>query len=196
MLTGAWLLVQSFEDKFRYDEAGVPRVWRPSDDIEGFFTRARDSTLGLIPLLAEFRLAATSAAPPLADWIGSAPESASAADEEDLASIGGVDEDEAKSLRDEMTVLSDAKRQDLTVRFKKTADGVFVDARRSAIGAVAQIPIYFYALLLALGWNEIVARKCYTLYLSPSFSHCSLFTIIITNNLPPVLGEENGKTIF
>jgi len=58
-----------------------------------------------------------------------------------------------------MTVLSEAKRQDLVVRFKKTADGVYVEAKRSAIGGVAQVPLYFYALLLALGWNEIVAGK-------------------------------------
>jgi hypothetical protein len=34
-----------------------------------------------------------------------------------------------------------------------------VEAKRSAIGGVAQVPLYFYGLLLALGWNEIVAGK-------------------------------------
>ncbi|KAI1019490.1 hypothetical protein LB505_000456 [Fusarium chuoi] len=55
-----------------------------------------------------------------------------------------------------MTVLSEGKRQDLVVRFKKTADGVYVEAKRGAIGGVAQVPWYFYGLLLALGWNEIL----------------------------------------
>ena len=32
----------SFEDKFRYDEQGVPRIWKLSDDIEGMFKSARD----------------------------------------------------------------------------------------------------------------------------------------------------------
>jgi hypothetical protein len=62
-------------------------------------------------------------------------------------------------MEDEMTVLGDVKRQDLATRFKKTADGVYVEAKRSAIGGVAQVPLYFYGLLLALGWNEIVAGK-------------------------------------
>lgn len=31
-----------FEEKFRYDAAGVPRVWRPDDDIDGAFRVARD----------------------------------------------------------------------------------------------------------------------------------------------------------
>jgi hypothetical protein len=152
-------LRENFEDKFRYDEAGVPRIWRPTDDIEGVYTKAKESTLTLVPLLARFRLAETYAPPELPEWIGNAPDSVDPKDEEDLAPIGGVDEEEGKSLEEEMTILSEAKRQDLVVRFKKTADGVYVEAKRSAIGGVAQVPLYFYGLLLALGWNEIVAGR-------------------------------------
>lgn len=152
-------LRENFEDKFRYDEAGVPRIWRPSDDIEGIYTKARESTLTLIPLLSRFRLSTTYAPPDLVSFVGGQPTGVEAGDEEDLAPIGGVDEDEGKSLEEEMTVLSESKRQDLVVRFKKTADGVYVEAKRSAIGGVAQIPWYFYGLLIALGWNEIFMGK-------------------------------------
>ena len=159
MMEGNLLLKlrENFEDKFRYDEAGVPRIWRPTDDIEGIYTKARESTLTLIPLLSRFQSSHTSLPPPLDTWIGPAPAEATAADEEDLTPIGGVDEEEGKSLEEEMTVLTDAKRQDITTRFKKTADGVYVEAKRSAIGGMTQVPLYFYGLLLALGWNEIVA---------------------------------------
>lgn len=150
-------LRENFEDKFRYDDAGVPRIWRPTDDIEGIYMRARESTLTLIPLLSKFHLAETNSPPPLDRWIGQTPSSATPADEEDLTPIGGVDEEEGKSLEEEVTFLNDAKRQDLTVRFKKAADGVYVEAKRSAIGGITQIPLYFYGLLLALGWNEIWA---------------------------------------
>lgn len=149
-------LRENFEDKFRYDEHGVPRIWRPTDDIEGLYTKARESTITLIPLLSRFRLSKTSAPPPLDAWIGDPPASVSPADEDDLTPIGGVDEDEGKSLEEEMTILSDAKQADLLVRFKKTADGVYVEAKRSAIGGMTQVPLYFYGLLLALGWNEIM----------------------------------------
>lgn len=150
-------LRENFEDKFRYDDAGVPRIWRPSDDIEGLYTRARESTLALIPLLAQFRLAATYTAPDLPSWVGSQPAAAEPEDEDDLTPIGGVDEDEGKSLEEEMTVLSESKRQDLVIRFKKTADGVYVEAKRGALGGITQVPLYFYGILLLLGWNEIMA---------------------------------------
>lgn len=152
-------LRENFEDKFRYDEDGVPRIWRPTDDIESMYTKARESTLTLIPLLARFKLSRTSAPPPLDAWIGEPPSNVTTTDEEDLNPIGGVDEDEGKTLEEEMTVISDAKQQDLSTRFKKTADGVYVEAKRSAIGGITQVPLYFYGLLLALGWNEIVAGK-------------------------------------
>jgi protein SEY1 len=154
-------LRENFEDKFRYDEAGVPRIWRPADDIEGIYTRARESTLGLIPLLSRFRLSTTYAPPDLPEFIGRQPPGVEAEDEDDLAPIGGIDEEDGKSLEEEMTVLSEGKRQDLVVRFKKTADGVYVEAKRSAIGGVAQVPLYFYGLLLALGWNEIVTGELF-----------------------------------
>jgi len=177
MIEGNLLLKlrENFEDKFRYDEEGVPRIWRPTDDIEGIYTRARESTLTLIPLLSRFRLAETNAPPPLDRWVGHTPSSATPADEEDLAPIGGIDEDEGKSLEEETTILSDSKRQELTVRFKKTADGVYVEAKRSAIGGMTQVPLYFYGILLALGWNEIIAGE-YTFGRPMLLSICLLIT--------------------
>lgn len=151
----------SFEDKFRYDSEGVPRIWRPTDDIEGIYTVARQSTLTLIPLLARFKLASTSAPPPVISWLGATPANATTADEEDLPPLGSSDADSdtdpAALLVHETTILSDTKAADLATRFRKTADGVFVEAKRSAVGGVAQVPLYFYGLLLALGWNELVA---------------------------------------
>jgi len=52
-----------FEEKFRYDEAGIPRVWRPDDDIDGTFKVAKDKVsfpLGVIP----------SPKPPLIPYFG------------------------------------------------------------------------------------------------------------------------------
>ena len=56
-----------------------------------------------------------------------------------------------------MTILSDVKSSDLTHRFRKTADGVYVEAKRGALGGVTQTPWWMWGLLLVLGQNEIFA---------------------------------------
>lgn len=40
----------SFEELFRYDEHGVPRVWKPEDDLDGVFKKAKDVVSTAIPL--------------------------------------------------------------------------------------------------------------------------------------------------
>jgi hypothetical protein len=37
-----------FEERFRYDEQGIPRVWRPEDDIDGAFKKAKDQVCGYV----------------------------------------------------------------------------------------------------------------------------------------------------
>lgn len=39
-----------FEERFRYDEHGVPRVWKPADDIDGAFKKAKDEVCFSKPL--------------------------------------------------------------------------------------------------------------------------------------------------
>ncbi|QSL64677.1 hypothetical protein MERGE_001979 [Pneumocystis wakefieldiae] len=53
-------------------------------------------------------------------------------------------------------IISSTKQQQLNNKFKRVADVIYIDAKRSVITNVTRIPLYFYVLLLALGWNEIV----------------------------------------
>lgn len=36
-----------FEERFRYDDDGVPRIWTPSDDIDAIFKKAKESVGGV-----------------------------------------------------------------------------------------------------------------------------------------------------
>lgn len=178
----------SFEDKFRYDTEGVPRIWRPTDDIESVYTNARASTLTLIPLISRFHLSSTSSPPPLEDWIGPTPTTARSVDEEDLHPIGGIDEDSGITFMEETTILSDSRAADIAARFKKTADGVYVEAKRSAIGGVAQVPLYFWGLVLALGWNEMVAVLRSPLYfITLAVLGVAAYAIYYTNMAGPMI---------
>ena len=98
----------------------------------------------MIPLISRIRLS-TGAEPPLTEFLGDPPTDF----EEDV--------DEMGIAKDEFEVLGEAKQVDLSTRFKRMADAVFVEAKRSTVSSVAEIPIYFWGLLLALGWNEIWA---------------------------------------
>jgi hypothetical protein len=135
----------------------VPRIWRPTDDIDGAYSRARDHTLTLVPLLARFTLSATSSPPPLDAWLGARPAALPRADADDLDPIGGVDADADGTLEDETLVLPDARRADAVQRFRRAADGVYVEAKRGALGGVRETPLWMWALLLVLGQNELIA---------------------------------------
>ncbi|KAL7269082.1 Dynamin-like GTPase that mediates homotypic ER fusion [Rhizina undulata] len=176
-------LRENFEDRFRYDEDGVPRVWKPSDDIEGSYTRAREATLKLIPLLSHIKLA-TGSEPPLEEFIGSCPEAES--DEQ---------EDETLSGKREFEVLSESKQDDLSTRFKRMADAVYVEAKRSTISSVGQIPLYFYGLLLALGWNELWAVLRSPIYFMFLLVCLALAYVVYTLNLwGPILRVTNAMS--
>jgi protein SEY1 len=55
------------------------------------------------------------------------------------------------------TLLSPTKQADLTTRFKRAADALYLEAKNSTISSISNIPSWFYILLLVLGWNELMA---------------------------------------
>ena len=126
-----------FEERFRYDENGVPRVWKPMDDIKGIFQVAKGETLALVPLYSRITPEKPENAYELPD---------DSANEED-------DFDFESSL----VIFSETKAHDLQVKFGRDADVHYVEAERSTIAGFAQIPRWVYALLVILGWNEAMA---------------------------------------
>ena len=42
-------------------------------------------------------------------------------------------------------------------RFRKDADAFYVEAKRSTVSSISSVPWWMYAMLLVLGWNEMVA---------------------------------------
>lgn len=129
----------AFEDKFRYQD-GVPRVWRPEDDIDTLFRSARDETLALIPLFAKIK-------PQNEELAFELPESQS------TNSLEDPDFDFEESL----TVLSEAKQVQLAERFRREADAYFLEAKRSMVSSISQIPVWMYGVIAILGWNEFIA---------------------------------------
>ena len=146
-----------FEERFRYDEQGVPRVWKPDDDIDGAFKRAKDQTLQLIPRYARIDPVNESASYHL-------PEEALTAD----------DHSEELDFEASLVVLSETKVLDLSSRFRKDADAYYVEAKRSTVSSIAQIPAWMYGVLVVLGWNEAMAILFNPLYFA--MLACALVT--------------------
>jgi len=63
------------------------------------------------------------------------------------------------------------------------ADGVYVEAKRSAIGGVAQVPFWIYGMMLALGWNEIYAVASSPFYFMVLVLAAVLGYVVYTLNL-------------
>jgi hypothetical protein len=117
-----------FEERFRYDEHGVPRVWSPDDDIDGAFKKAKDVTLELISLYSKI-------APEDPELEYTPPE------DEEGGALG-------------LVVFSETKSLELGARFRREADAHYVEAKRSTVASIAQIPYWMYGVLVVLGWNE------------------------------------------
>jgi len=55
-----------------------------------------------------------------------------------------------------LTIFSETKALDLTNKFRRDADAYYVEAKRSTVASVAQIPFWMYGVLVVLGWNEFM----------------------------------------
>ncbi|KAJ6498856.1 RHD3/Sey1 [Mycena sanguinolenta] len=131
-----------FEERFRYDEMGVPRVWKPEDDIDGAFKKAKDETLDLIPLYSKIQPMDSSLEYTLPDDSIALP-----------TDTPGEEFDFAATL----VVFSETRAIELTQKFRREADAYYVEAKRSTVASIAQIPYWMYGVLVVLGWNEAMA---------------------------------------
>ncbi|KAH9971137.1 root hair defective 3 GTP-binding protein [Lactifluus volemus] len=159
-----------FEERFRYDEQGVPRVWKPSDDIDGAFKKAKDVTLELISLYSKI-------APADPELAYTPPEDA---------------EDDAPGL----VVFSETKALELSARFRREADAHYVEAKRSTVASIAQIPYWMYGLLILLGWNEAMVILFNPMYFTMILILFAGAWIVFQLNLSGPLMHVGGSIVL
>jgi hypothetical protein len=63
-----------------------------------------------------------------------------------------------------LVVFTETKTLELTNKFRRDADAYYVEAKRSTVSSVAQIPYWMYGVLVVLGWNEAMAVLFNPLY--------------------------------
>jgi len=65
-----------------------------------------------------------------------------------------------------LIIFTETKALDLTNKFRRDADAYYVEAKRSTVSSIAQIPYWMYGVLVVLGWNEAMAVLFNPLYFS------------------------------
>ena len=63
-----------------------------------------------------------------------------------------------------LVVFTETKTLELTARFRRDADAYYVEAKRSTVSSIAQVPYWIYCLMVVLGWNEAMAILFNPLY--------------------------------
>lgn len=71
-----------------------------------------------------------------------------------------------------MVVLSETKQMDINSRFRRDADAFYLEAKRSIVSSVSQVPGWAWGLMLILGWNEIM-----TLIFNPLYAVALCFAL-------------------
>ncbi|KAI9469940.1 MAG: RHD3/Sey1 [Benjaminiella poitrasii] len=128
-----------FEEKFRYDDKGLPKVWKPEDDIDFYFKKARDETLSLIKTFSTIDLS--------------------------LDEGFELESTEEFDFKQSLTILSEAKQIDITNRFKRECDAFYLEAKRSVVATTAKVPTWVIIMMIALGWNEFMTILKSPIYL-------------------------------
>lgn len=139
-------MIRRFDDKFRFDERGVPRHFGPSEDIETLFVSAREDAEAVVEMLKKMRLTGI-----FGHANGVECKSRDDADSDDSEDAGDIVK--------EVEVVNDAVVSELREKLRRQAGAVFLETKRSqeAARVTAKIPLWVIGLVIMLGWNEFVA---------------------------------------
>lgn len=156
------LLQDRFDDKFRYDENGLPRLYQNSTELENTYTAAKAYALKVLPILTLARLSDGTEILPDYDIFDKSLKAKFGGDitstevqVHEVDSDSDSDEEEDSHCFSE--ILSEQEKTQVLAKFKREVDARYVETKRSLIQHITQIPYYIYIIIVVLGWNEFVA---------------------------------------
>lgn len=156
------ILKDRFDDKFRYDENGLPRLYQNARELEVSFGEAKAHAMLAFPVLTFARLNNATELLPGVDVRNrklkrryDSVRPLDKGNEDDDESDADSDEDEDEQCFAQ--ILSEQEKAEVMTKFKREIDAKFVETKRLIIQHVTQIPYYIYLVILVLGWNEFMA---------------------------------------
>lgn len=146
------ILRNVFEDKFKFDDKGLPIVWKDFNQLDSRFNKSKEETLKLLPLLGTMRLS-NSKTVQIPKYNIDENDS-----EQELDSASEIEDDSDPDINTNKfaRLLTTKQKAKISKRFKKDADAIYLDAKRSIAANRTSIPPFMYVLLLVLGWNEFM----------------------------------------
>lgn len=148
------ILKEKFDEKFRYDENGIPKLYSNEFELEASFNEAKSESMALVPLLTIIKLSDASEIVP--DFDIFKPELRKKYDEP-----MALDEDEEDDFDLDSNkfshIISEVDKAQVVNKFKKEIDAKYIETKRSIVLHVTSIPYYIYLIIIVLGWNEFLA---------------------------------------
>lgn len=65
--------------------------------------------------------------------------------------------DDELDLDAAVQVLSTLQCTEIGARLRRDADAIYIEAKRSTVSGISQVPLWMYGVLVLLGWNEAMA---------------------------------------
>jgi len=154
-------LREKFEEVFRYDKSGLPRIWNNNDDIDSFFKKAKDEALALISLFTFIDIS-----------------------EQKIRKITGIEELDKQDL----TIIDSERSKKILGKFLRDVELQYIDAKRSVVKTQSKVPAWFIVLTMVLGYNEFISVIKNPIYLLIGVIFSAIiYALYVTNLLKPVL---------
>ncbi|KAG7662202.1 SEY1 [[Candida] subhashii] len=142
------LLKDRFDDKFRYDNNGIPILYTNEHELDIAFQKAKEHALTALPILSLAKLSDDSEILP----------------EYDIFDAGlRLKYHKQRNYRPPeeeqcfAEIVTEQEKSEILNKFKKEVDAQFVETKRAIVQHITQIPYYIYLVILVLGWNEFMA---------------------------------------
>ncbi|SCU80792.1 LADA_0B09560g1_1 [Lachancea dasiensis] len=146
-------LRERFENKFRFDENDSPRLWKNEEEINTAYRVAKEHAFEVLDVLS---LAASS---DHVEIIPDVPIKFNDGIDDELDGDGMGEYEDENGIYHQKSfahILTASQREKVIQKFKREANIAVIEAKRSIIKTTTHIPLYIYALLAVLGWNEFL----------------------------------------
>lgn len=134
------ILRDQFENFFRYDANDAPILWKDEQQIDGAFRLAKEHTLNNFTFLC---IAKTS------DNIEIIPDIR-------IEDVEVEDDLGIYHLERFAHIINEIQKEKILRQFRRQVNLSVIDAKRSIITTTTYIPLWIYALIVVLGWNEFM----------------------------------------